>query len=66
MKWDEFDNGANVSLMASDQVRTDIECPVCGEKVFWDSRVVLTSLPPQYCYWCKCGWSGTSFAKWKK
>ena len=65
MKWDEF-NGLNLQVMHDGQVRTDIECPKCGEKIFWDSRVVLTSLPPQYCYWCTCGWKGNSYRKWGK
>lgn len=65
MKWDEFDN-ANVSVATNGQVQTDIECPVCGKKILWDSRVVLTSLPPKYCYWCPCGWSGNSYRQWKK
>ena len=65
MKWDEFDN-ANVSVAANGQVMTDIECPICGKKVLLDSRVILTSLPPKYWYWCSCGWSGASYRKWGK
>ena len=66
MKWDEFDNNVGLAFAADGQVQTDIECPICGKNVLWDSRVVLTSLPPQYSYWCTCGWSGTSYRKWGK
>lgn len=66
MKWDEFDNNVGLAFAADGQVQTDIECPICGKKVLWDSRIVLTSLPPQYSYWCTCGWSVTSYRKWGK
>lgn len=65
MTWNDF-NKDDVTVMNIGQVRTDIDCPICGKKVLWDSRVVLTSLPPQYQYWCTCGWSGTSYRKWRK
>lgn len=65
MKWNEF-NSATINLETSGPVRTDIECPICGKKVLWDSRVTLTSLPPKYHYWCPCGWSGDSYIKWRK
>lgn len=65
MKWDEF-NGNDLQVMYDGQVRTDIDCPVCGKKVLWDSRIILTSLPPKYHYWCPCGWSGDSYRKWGK
>ena len=66
MNWDDFNRGVNASISINGQVKTDIECPMCGKKVYWDSRVVLTSLPPKYCYWCECGWSGNSYRKWGK
>ena len=61
MEWDEF---TGVMGNYNGQVETDIECPQCGKKIYFDSRVVLTSYPPQYSYWCTCGWSDTSTRKW--
>ena len=64
MKWDSFKNMRNPSFYNDGQVQTDIECPVCGRNIFWDSRIVLTTYPEQYSYYCKCGWAGNSFRKW--
>lgn len=65
MNWDEF-NETDPQVRYVEQVKTDIDCPICGKKVLWDSRIELTSLPPQYQYWCPCGWSGTSYRKWRE
>ena len=65
MKWDEFKQQAG-TVIIDGQILTDIECPKCGRRIIWDSRVELTSFPPKYYYWCECGWSGASFVKWKK
>ena len=65
MTWNDFNKDAE-TVIYNGQVRTDIDCPICGKKVLWDSRVVLASFPPQYSYWCPCGWSGNSYKKWGK
>ena len=41
---------------------TDIECPECGEAIYRDTSVVLTSFPAKYHYTCKkCGWGDCGF-----
>lgn len=65
MKWDNFKYMTDPSSYNDGQIQTDIECPVCGNNIFWDSRIVLTTYPAQYSYYCKnCGWTGSSFKKW--
>ena len=64
MNWDEF-NKTDLQVMYDGQVKTDIDCPICGKKVLWDSRITLTSLPPKYHYWCTCGWCGDSYRRWR-
>ena len=63
MTWDEllnmeFENGHD------GQVLTDIDCPACGRKIYFNSRIVLTTYPAKYSYWCRCGWSDCSYIKW--
>lgn len=66
MKWDDFLKAdISVGNISSDQIKTDIECPKCGAKVYFNSSIVLTTYPPQYSYWCDCGWHGTSFMRWR-
>lgn len=65
MKWDDF-NKADLQATYVGQVKTDIDCPICGNKVLWDSRIIVTSLPPKFYYWCTCGWCETSYRKWGK
>ena len=37
-------------------------CPMCGGTMQKNTRIVLTSNPPQYQYRCsECGWYGTRF-----
>lgn len=67
MTWEEFIN--NIPPNSEENffapVLTDITCPECKEKnIYFDPSMVLTSIPPQYVYWCDCGWSGYSFQKW--
>lgn len=65
MKWDDFKYMTNPSSYNDGQIQTNIECPVCGNNIFWDSTIVLTTYPEQYSYYCKnCGWAGNSFRKW--
>jgi hypothetical protein len=60
MKWT---NLQPIDFMDQHKVPTLIECPKCGKHIFLDNTVVLTSFPPQYCYWCECGWTGSSYSK---
>ena len=59
MKWEDFINQHKEhSLM---RPKTDIDCPVCGEKLYRDDTKVLTSNPPKHRYECdNCGWSGVA------
>lgn len=64
INWNDFLDSE--ILYDSRQVLTDIECPKCGRRIYLDDTVVLTTYPPQYRYWCSCGWDGTSFVRWRK
>ena len=56
MTWEDFlDNKVEEDFTG--QVQTDIDCPKCGRKIYLDTRVVLTSYPAKYSYWCSCGWN---------
>ena len=64
MIWDEFiDKGTADDFVG--QVQTDVDCPRCGRKIYFDGTVVLTTYPAKYCYWCRCGWTGTTAVKWR-
>ena len=43
-------------------IKTEIECPCCGDIIYKNLDLVLTSYPPQYTYKCpKCKWSQTGY-----
>ena len=43
-------------------IKTEIECPNCGEFIYKNMSLVLTCYPPQYTYKCpNCKWSQTGF-----
>ena len=64
MKWDDFANTVPVSF--DGQVLTNIECPQCGRQIYLNKRIVLTSYPEKYSYWCTCGWNGYSAIQWEE
>lgn len=64
MKWEELERSTTRSIQIQQNIKTDIDCPECGEKVYLDNSVVLATYPVKYSYWCSCGWSGTSFIRW--
>lgn len=66
MKWDNFkDQGLNY-IYIPPYIETDIECPNCGHKVYFNNTTVFTSNPVQYQYVCKhCGWADFSFTPWR-
>lgn len=66
MKWNDLDNLNVVNdIYDYHRVRTDIECPECGNMVYRRTDIVLTSIPPKYQYECQnCGWVG--FSKHKR
>lgn len=63
MTWDEFLD-KNTFDKYNGQIKTDIECPKCGRKIYFDKTVVLTTYPEKYKYWCACGWCDTAYARW--
>lgn len=63
MTWEEFKSNEFIEDNLTGQILTDIECPKCGKKIYYDSTMILASYPPQYSYWCKCGWHGTSYER---
>lgn len=63
MEWDEFLRQNTLSCN-NGQILTDIKCPDCGKRIYYDSTITLTSIPPKYCYWCSCGWNGYATTKW--
>lgn len=62
MTWNEFLDRP-VSPCLTGQVQTDIDCPECGRKIYYDSTIILTSYPAMYKYWCACGWHGYGHCK---
>ena len=62
MTWQEFrdiklEKGTR-SRYEYKEILTDIECPICGDKIYRDDSVILTSIPPKYRYFCKkCNWN---------
>ena len=61
MKWEEYQKN---QLMDDkrDWVETCIECPDCGEKIYKNSTLVLTSMPPQFHYKCfNCNWTNVGY-----
>lgn len=58
MTWEDFLQRRLPCNPVVTRVRTDIECPRCGRKIWKRVDMVLLSNPPQYQYECDCGWTG--------
>ena len=65
MTWDEFLN-KDASNSYNGQVLTDIDCPKCGRKIYYDKTIKLTTYPNKYKYWCSCGWFDCAPSMWLK
>ena len=63
MKWNEFRNNVQEDNFEG-QVKTTVQCPVCGRYIYLNTRVILTGYPNKYLYWCTCGWSDAAAIKW--
>ena len=63
MTWEEFLN-KNIESQDNGQVRTDIDCPKCGRKIYFDRTIMLTSYPSKFSYWCSCGWTSAAPERW--
>lgn len=57
MTWEEFKQQKSLEYATNLKI-TDIECPECGNKIYVNTAMVLTTYPPQQRYEClDCGWS---------
>lgn len=66
MKWDEYQKKKqgtfNVFNDGQTWLKTEIECPVCGEPVYKNITMALATYPPMYKYRCpKCNWMETGY-----
>ena len=64
MKWDEYKDREISNAYYPNTIQTTVECPKCGKHIYMRTNIILTSEPPQYVYFCECGWSGYSTSKW--
>ena len=60
MEWEDFkDLAYRIHEDEEKYVKTKIKCPMCGEYIYRDNTIVLTTFPAQYRYFCRnCDWSG--------
>lgn len=61
MKWEDFSKQIPVKDLGFPRERVNVECPICGEKLWRRNDIILTSDPPQYRYECDCGWVGHAY-----
>lgn len=64
MTWEEYQKKQFLILQKEQKgyEPTMITCPNCGNFIYKDTSVVLTSNPPQYNYKCSnCEWRGHGF-----
>lgn len=66
MNWEEFKEHGYTNSTYPNMIKTDISCPICGRPIYMRTDKVLTSIPAQYEYDCKCGWIGYAHTKWSK
>ena len=60
MTWQEYQTIQAATNPSGSWIKTDIECPECGEPIYKNTGMVLTSYPVQYRYECQnCGWTQT-------
>ena len=64
MKWEEFERMYPQTQVYTNKVKTDIECPKCGKRLFFRKNIVLASYPAQFQYECECGFVGYSHMGW--
>lgn len=58
MTWEDYIQRKIQSPALITRIKTDVECPRCGRKIWKRVDTVLLSNPPQYQYECDCGWVG--------
>ena len=58
MKWEDYKKDKDI-VVYDKYVKTDIECPKCGEVIYQDVSVQYMTNPPQHDFYCfGCGWKG--------
>lgn len=58
IKWEDLRKGEDLTIHPQ-YVKTNIECPSCGEEIYEDVSIEYLLIPPQHDFYCfKCGWSG--------
>ena len=61
MKWEEHVMKTPPQEYFQNRKQTDIECPICGKKLWKRMDIILTTYPEKYQYECDCGWVGYAF-----
>lgn len=61
MKWEDVEKQYPQMYTCTNLQKTDIDCPICGKKIFKRTDIVLTSYPSKYQYECECGWVGYAY-----
>lgn len=61
MKWEDVEKQYPEMPTCTNLQKTDIDCPICGKKIFKRTDIVLASYPAQYQYECECGWVGYAY-----
>lgn len=63
MKWEDYkeqETNRFKEMPSGNWMKTNIECPVCGELVYKNVGLVSVCYPPKYQYRCaKCDWFDT-------
>jgi DNA-directed RNA polymerase subunit RPC12/RpoP len=63
LEWEDFKTVADrFTVDNSEWKEMNVKCPECGQPIYKNMTIVLTSCPPQYQYKCfACGWTGTAY-----
>jgi len=64
MKWEDYKEQeiSHLKISLEDWVKTNIECPICGEPVYKNIGCICACYPAKYRYKCsKCDWTDTWF-----
>lgn len=57
--WKEYINDDTYEMLRGTYEPVEVECPICKNRLYKRTNVVLATNPPQYEYDCiDCGWSG--------
>lgn len=57
--WEDYQKNDEMSFYSHTRESTNIKCPKCGNLIYRNVQMVLTTYPVQYRYECDaCGWFG--------